>query len=142
MRAYMEGLIGQELFTPVEREPNRILGFAGSRVIVATKGNSEGASVSISLVQNAVDRIYDGEEVVFNPHNRSAFLGAVLETMDQVEVLTAPRRARLASRTARRNPDWEFDELILALDLYLRWRPRQPPAVHTDLQVLSDLLHR
>jgi 5-methylcytosine-specific restriction protein A len=142
MRAYMEGLIDRELLTPVERQPNTILGFEGSRVVVATEGNPEGARVSISLVQNAVDRIYDGEEFIFDRHNRSAFLGAVLETMDEVDVLTDPRRARLATGTARRNPDWEFDELILALDLYLRWRPKQPPAEHADLEALSDLLHR
>jgi 5-methylcytosine-specific restriction protein A len=138
----MEGLVGQELLTPVEREPNWILGFDGTRVIVATRGNREGARISMSLVQDAADRIFEGEEVVFQPHNRSAFLGAVLETMDQVEVLTDPRRARLALGPARRNPDWEFDELVLALDLYLRWRPKQPPARHADLQALSDLLHR
>jgi hypothetical protein len=45
-------------------------------------------------VQNAVDRIYEAERVVFNPKNRSAFLGAVLETRDEIEVLTDPRRAR------------------------------------------------
>ena len=112
-------------------------------MIVATSGNRDGAYVSISLVQNAVERIYEGEEVVFNPHNRSAFLGAVLETMDEIEVLTDPRRARLKQGvTARGNPDWEFDELILALDLYLRWRPKQPPSGHDDLEALSDLLQR
>lgn len=142
MRAHMEGLIGEELLTPVEREPNWIRGFDGTRVIVATKGNPEGAQVSVSLVQEAVDRIYGGEEVIFNPHNRSAFLGAVLETIDQVEVLTDPRRARLAPGAAVGNPDWEFDELILALDLYLQWRPKQPPAGHADLQALSELLQR
>jgi 5-methylcytosine-specific restriction protein A len=138
----METLVGQELLTPVERQPNSILGFDRSRVIVATSQNPEGARVSISLVQNAVDRIYDGEVVEFNPHNRSAFLGAVLETMNDVEVLTNPRRARLSRTAPRRNPEWAFDELILALDLYLRWRPKQPPAGHPDLHGLSDLLHQ
>ena len=40
------------------------------------------------------------------------------------------------------NPDWAFDELILALELYLRWRPRQPPISHPQLHALSDLLRR
>jgi len=142
MRAYMEGLVGRELRTPVEREPNWILGVEGTRVIIATRDNRDGAAISVSLVQNAVDRIYDGEEFVFDPQNRSAFLGAVLETIDDVQVLTDPRRARLKSRAAQRNPDWQFDELVLALDLYLRWRPKQPPAEHPDLQALSELLHR
>jgi 5-methylcytosine-specific restriction protein A len=138
----MEGLIGQELRTPVEREPNWILGIEGSRVRVATDDNREGALVPISLVQGAVDRIYDGEEVIFNPRRRAAFLGAVLETMDDIEVLHGPRRARLAPGAAQRNPDWTYDELILALDLYMRWRPRQPPSGHADLEALSDLLQR
>lgn len=140
MRAYMEGLIDRELRTPVDREPNWIRGFEGTRVIVATRDNPDGAKISVSLVQNAVDHIYEGEEFVFDPQNRSAFLGAVLETMDEVEVLTNPRRGRLIAGTARRNPDWAFDELVLALDLYFRWRPKQPPAGHPDIEALSDLL--
>lgn len=43
---------------------------------------------------------------------------------------------------ATTNPAWVFDELILALDLYLRWRPKQPPAGHADLVTLSDTLKR
>jgi hypothetical protein len=140
MRAYMEGLIGEELRTPVQRRPNWIRGIEGSRVIVATKGNPRGAAVSISLVQTAVDRIYAGRTEVFNPRNRSAFLGAVLATMPEIEILDDPRRARLRQRAG--NPDWVFDELILALDLYLRWRPRQPPAGHPELAALSAVLRR
>jgi hypothetical protein len=125
MRAYMEGLIGRELFTPVERASNWIERLTDGSVIVRTAaGNPDGAAVSIAFVQDVVDRVYDGEEVVFDPRRRSAFVGALLATMDGVEVLTEPRRARLVPGTARRNPDWAFDELILALDLYLRWRPK------------------
>ena len=144
MRAYMQGLIGQELFTPVDRESNRIVRVTDGSVIVATAGNRAGGPVSITFIQGAVDRIYDadGDEVELDPRRRSAFLGALLATMDDVEVLTNPRRARLVHPQARSNPDWAFDELILALDLYLRWRPRQPPTGHSDLQELSDLLHR
>jgi 5-methylcytosine-specific restriction protein A len=143
MHTHMEGLIGRELRTPVERDPNWILGIEGSQVRVRTAENREGALVAISLVQRVVDRLYDGEEdVVFDPKRRSAFLGAVLETVNGIEVLTNPRRARLAPGAARRNPDWTYDELILALDLYLRWRPKQPPSGHRDLQALSDLLQR
>ena len=91
----METLIGETLTTPVDQEPNWILGLEGGRVRVATDGNKSGALVSISLVQNAVDRLFEGEEVVFDPHRRSAFLGAVLRTMPEVEVLINPRRARL-----------------------------------------------
>lgn len=142
MRAYMETLIGQTLSTPVDQEPNWILGFEGSRVRVATQRNEQGGLVPVSLIQNTVNRMFEGDEVIFNPRTRSAFLGAVLRTMPDVEVLTGPRRARLRHDADRSqtNPDWQFDELILALDLYLRWRPKQPPADHPDLAALSDIL--
>jgi len=110
MRAYMEGLIGRELRTPVARKPNKILGFHGTRVIAATEGNPDGALVSISLFQDTVDQVYAGDEATFNPKNRSALLGAVLETMEEVEVLLAPRRARLRAGVS---PAREFDALVL-----------------------------
>jgi hypothetical protein len=110
-------------------------------VLVATEDNPAGARVAVSLVQDYVDRVFDGEEVVFDRHRRSAFVGAVLQTIEGVEVLTDPRHARLVTAT-RSNPDWQFDELILALELYLRWRPRQPPSGHPDLEALSKLLSR
>jgi hypothetical protein len=114
MRAYMKGLFGQELRTPVQRKRNVLLGFDGSRVIVATDDNEDGARVSLSLFQNTVERVYAGEEVIFNPRNRSALLGAVLETMDEVEVLANPRRARLRSGVTRLR---ELDALVLPDDL-------------------------
>lgn len=232
-RVLLEALKGQTLRTPVEHEPNDIKGFRGSLVVVGTETNPDGAGVSISLVQNALNEIYDGRVHVLNRKKRSAFLAAVLGTLDEVEVTTegtwsarlktgspgakadrliiaaldaqggdATRqelvtwalehgefdRARLTARggersqaeqelldalaraveagtverpergeyrlptaapatvavpvAAQSNPDWTFDELILALSLYLRWRPSQPPAGHDDLVALSDLLQR
>ena len=41
-----------------------------------------------------------------------------------------------------RNPVWSRDELILALDLYVRHRPSQPGPRHTDVAALSNLLNR
>lgn len=54
-------------------------------------------------------------------------------------MIFTPPTAGAASST---NPSWQFDELILALDLYLTWRPKQPPAGHPDLVALSDTLQR
>jgi 5-methylcytosine-specific restriction protein A len=140
MRSYLDALIGQTLPT-VTGKPNTIVRVEGSSVLVATDDNADGARVPLSLVQSVADRVFDGEEVVFDPQARSAFVGAVLGTMDQVEVLTDPRRARLRpGLAASSNPDWQFDELILALDLYLRWRPQQPPSDHPDLVALSKVL--
>lgn len=56
--------------------------------------------MSLALVQDVVDRVFDGEEVELDPHRRSAFVAAVLLTMEGVEVLTNPRRARLATQAA------------------------------------------
>lgn len=40
-----------------------------------------------------------------------------------------------------RNPVWQRDELILALEVYFRWRPKVPPAeTHPDVVELSELL--
>jgi hypothetical protein len=100
MRAYLEGLKGQVLPTVVTQSPNTILDVDGASVVVATEDNPAGGRVSIALLQDVVDRVFAGEEVVFDPKRRSAFVGAVLRTMDGVEVLTEPRRARLATTAA------------------------------------------
>src|SRR5262245_65367 len=41
-----------------------------------------------------------------------------------------------------RNPDWVRDEVILALDLYIRAGRQQLPASHPDVVRLSALLQR
>jgi 5-methylcytosine-specific restriction enzyme A len=38
---------------------------------------------------------------------------------------------------AGRNPDWNRDELILALDFYLRWKGNPPPKTSADIAELS-----
>lgn len=42
----------------------------------------------------------------------------------------------------RRNPVWSRDELILALDLYMRHRPSFPDGRHPEVVELSRLLNR
>lgn len=42
----------------------------------------------------------------------------------------------------QRNPDWSRDELILALDLYLRHRPIIPGKTSPEINELSDLLNQ
>lgn len=39
-----------------------------------------------------------------------------------------------------RNPNWTRDELILALELYLKHRPRLPDQTHPDVVALSETL--
>ena len=41
-----------------------------------------------------------------------------------------------------RNPSWQRDELILALDLYFRHNPRKINKNHSEVQQLSEILNR
>ncbi len=41
-----------------------------------------------------------------------------------------------------RNPSWSRDELILALDLYVRYKGNPPSKTSSDVQELSELLNR
>lgn len=143
IREHLTPLVGQTLST-LTGKPNRVVSLGDRTVVVATEGNPAGSPVSLALIQDVADRVFAGEEVVFDPQVRSAFVGAVLLTIPEVEVSADPRRARLRaeSRRSPKNPDWTFDELILALDLYLKWRPRQPPDGHQELHELSGLLRR
>jgi hypothetical protein len=43
--------------------------------------------------------------------------------------------------SASRNPPWQRDELILALDLYFRHPPQQSSSVHPEVIGLSELLN-
>jgi 5-methylcytosine-specific restriction protein A len=43
---------------------------------------------------------------------------------------------------ARRNPPWQRDELILALDLYFRHRPDTISKKHPEVAALSELLNK
>ena len=40
------------------------------------------------------------------------------------------------------NPDWTRDELIVALDVYLTYRPNPPGKSSREIIALSDLLNR
>ena len=39
-----------------------------------------------------------------------------------------------------RNPKWEYSELVLALELYMLFRPNPPGKNSRDVQILSNLL--
>jgi 5-methylcytosine-specific restriction protein A len=142
VRIYLAGLVGQTIPT-ITGLPNRILEVTDSEVIVATGRAPQGEPVPLADVQSAADRAYGGEEVQINPDSvgyRSAFVGAALASMPELEVVRNPPRVRLAAgTTVARNPPWEYDELILALDLYLR--RGQPPTSDPEVMALSDLLN-
>jgi len=46
------------------------------------------------------------------------------------------------SNSSHTNPNWTVDELILALDVYLRHAPRLPAANHPDVVELSETLRK
>lgn len=54
----------------------------------------------------------------------------------------SPEQIPAKSHTAQSNPAWSRDELILALDLYLRHRPSLPSPKHPDVLELSNFLGR
>lgn len=114
MREYLAGRVGQTL-TTVTGKPNTVRAVGNSAVKVATEARPEGADVSLALIQDVVNRVFDGEEVELDPQRRSAFVAAVLLTLEGVEVLTNPRRARLAAPEAAAGPS--------GLD---RWWANQP----------------
>jgi 5-methylcytosine-specific restriction enzyme A len=139
---YLQSLVGQTI-TTLRGRPNIVLAVNDDDVYVGTGRSPGGQAVSIADIQSTIDRVWGGEEVPISPEAvgfRSAFVGAVLGSMVDVEVLDSPLRVRLAREQPTRNPSWEYDELILALDLYLR--RGQPPVSDTEVIALSQLLNR
>ena len=139
---YLQSLVGQTI-TTLGGRPNVVLAVSDDNVRVGTGRSPGGQAVSIADVQATIDRVWGGEEVPISPDAvgfRSAFVGAVLGSMVDVEVLDNPLRVRLAQGQATRNPPWEYDELILALDLYLR--RGQPPVSDPEVIALSQLLNQ
>lgn len=129
VREHIASMEGQTLPT-LKGRPNRILNVSGNHVVIGTVRNPEGARVSYRYLQDEVDRLWsEGGEAKIDSHGRGAVVGAVLKSMG-FEVLANPRRVVV--------PDaWMRDELILALDLYLR-EGRSPS--QESVEVLSDLL--
>ena len=102
-RQHLKDLQGQTIYTLAQRRPNRILAIEGDSVIIATEKSPGGEPVPIEWVQDALDRLFRDGEVLVSVKSvgyRSAFIGAVLGTLREVEVLTRPRRVRLDTRKA------------------------------------------
>ena len=124
-RELLQGLVGRTIQTPTGR-PNRVVRVSGEDVIVATERSPEGQVVPIAWVETGMDSLYrDGsvEATVEALGHRSAFIAAVLATLPGAAVHHDPLRVEITSQSPMvtgRNPAWEADELILALDLYLR----------------------
>jgi hypothetical protein len=101
-RTHLESLVGTEIHTLTNRQPNRILGVVGDEVIVATGKSPNGRAVPVQWVQDGIDLLMSTGEVAVNVRtlgHRGAFVGAVLATLPgSVVQPTVPRRVTLAPR--------------------------------------------
>jgi hypothetical protein len=106
----LQSLIGEPL-TTVRAQPNTVLSVAGSDVLVATSRSPQGQPVPIAWVQAALDRLAVGETVSIRPSSvgyRSAFLGAVLRALPQIDVMDG------SPPTARLDPAADVSDSVLA----------------------------
>jgi len=60
----------------------------------------------------------------------------------QLEELALGKSAKSKRRLSASNPDWTRDELILALDVYLKYRPNPPGKGSLEISELSKVLNR
>ena len=147
-RAYLATLVGETIPT-ISGQSNTILSIQGDDVFVRTARTvpPEGEAVPIQSVQDAADTLFANGEFGINVEEatyRSAFVGAVLSTLPDTHSLRRPARIVLdREATGSRNPPWEYDELVLALDVYFREpRARQSkndPAIADLSRVLRAL---
>lgn len=115
VREHLGSLVGETISTVTGR-PNRIVRVDATSVIVGTQRSPDGEQVLLAEIQAVVDRVFAGEEVRLDPGSvgfRSAFIGAALSSMEAVEVVRKPGRARLRSG---------FDEPHSEVEAFLRAR--------------------
>lgn len=100
------------------------------------------------MIQDDDGRQYDAKAVLGAAHRyQHPDLGPIPQSDFHGGAPTA-RKLRALGFTvteptaAARNPVWSRDELILALDLYVRHRPKFPDDKHPDVLALSRLLNR
>jgi hypothetical protein len=91
----LRSVVGEQLST-VRGHPNTVLRLIDGEARVATSRSPQGQPVPIAWLQSVLDRLGAGETVAIEPAAvgyRSAFLGAVLRAVPQLELLdeTPPR---------------------------------------------------
>ncbi len=100
----LKPLLGLTIPTMTGRS-NRVIAIRGNDVIVATAKSPTGRPVPIEWIQDALDRLErdgDLEISVASVGYRSAFVGAVLQTLPGAIATTRPRRIMLGR--SHRNP--------------------------------------
>jgi hypothetical protein len=82
-------------------KPNRVRTVEGDYAYVERE---QSGRVPIADVQAAIDVLYRGGELRINKatlgHSNTAFVGAVLRELPDVEVLTRPQRVRISGRAS------------------------------------------
>lgn len=99
-RQVLGGLVGETIKT-LSGHPNTVLGLEGTEVRVATTRSPNGTLVPIAWVQDALDRLARDGEIEISVDSvgyRSAFVGAVLNALDDTESSAATMRVRLIGR--------------------------------------------
>jgi hypothetical protein len=95
-RELLIGLTGRPIRTITHSKQNKILRLDGDTAVVATDRSPSGRAVPIAWVQQALDALYRDGELQINKrtlgHRRTAFVGAVLRELPDVDVLTDPQR--------------------------------------------------
>lgn len=99
-RAFLTTLIGRSLHTITDNNLNRVLGLEGDRVRVWTDHSGDkGALVEIRFVQQAMDVLERNGELRINKatlgHKRTAFIGAALRELPNVEAVMPNQRLRV-----------------------------------------------
>ena len=96
-RQVLESLNGKTIRTLTGR-PNMVLGLEGDEVRVGTTRSPKGTLVPIAWVQDALDRLASDGEIEISVESvryRSAFVGAVLCSLDETECSPTTMRVRL-----------------------------------------------
>ena len=96
-QSLLRDLVGQTIPTMTGR-PNVVLRLERDAVIVGTRRSPKGQPVPIDWVQDAFERLHRHGELeisVASVGYRSAFIGAVLQTVPGVVATTHPRVRRL-----------------------------------------------
>jgi hypothetical protein len=99
-RQFLGTLVDKQLFTITDREPNRVMALEGDFVRVETDhSGANGALVEIRWVQDAIDALYENGELRINKatlgHKRTAFIGAALSQLPDIEVVLPSQRLRV-----------------------------------------------
>ena len=99
-RQFLATLVDKPLVTITDRKPNRVMRLEGDSVRVETDHSGvQGALVPILWVQQAMDALYEDGELRINKktlgHKRTAFIGAALSQLPDVEVVLPDQRLRV-----------------------------------------------